>query len=311
MSAIDRGWPEAGDGSCCFGATVYGPGYCTCWEPVYDLDQAAPDTTATPGVMPRRCSDCAYLRKSPERSDEYAAEWLDRIAATGERFWCHDGPDNPGKVTRWILRRVIESRSADRSEWASVSSTLGAGIRRAMDASAAEAESSSFTDSPMKLPTGRSQSGSSSCTHATTRHASLSDISSPEACLTTTLTWLRRGGLNVDLESRTIAPDSAIWRLLRSVADELLAKRRDPWAQSSESATPISADSPDRCDALFERMRRPTSWRHPSGATIPGDHADYQPPIIDGVPYRADGRPGDLCAGWTARALKASWEADR
>lgn len=149
MSAIDRGWPEAGDGTCCFGAAVYGPGYCTCWEPVYDLDQAEPDTTATPGVMPRRCSDCAYLRKSPERADEYTAEWLDRIAATGERFWCHDG------------------------------------------------------------------------------------------------------------------------------------------------------------------LRRPTSWRHPSGVTIPGDPADYQPPIIDGVPYRADGRPGDLCAGWMARALKASWEVDR
>ena len=61
----------------------------------HDLDQAEPDTTATPGVMPRRCPDCAYLRKSPERSDEYTAEWLDRIAATGERFWCHDGMRRP------------------------------------------------------------------------------------------------------------------------------------------------------------------------------------------------------------------------
>ena len=98
--------------------------------------------------MPRRCSDCAFLRNSPERADEYTAEWLDRIAATGERFWCHDG------------------------------------------------------------------------------------------------------------------------------------------------------------------LRRPAYWRHPSGVTIPGDPADYQPPIIDGVPYRANGRPGDLCAGWTARRLQEAWRAE-
>ena len=107
MSAVDRGWPEAGDGTCCFGAAAYGPGYCTCWEPVYDLDQAEPDTTATPGVMPRRCSDCAYLRKSPERSDEYTAEWLDRIAATG------DG--RPGDICAgWTARALKASREADR-----------------------------------------------------------------------------------------------------------------------------------------------------------------------------------------------------
>lgn len=52
-------------------------------------------------------------------------------------------------------------------------------------------------------------------------------------------------------------------------------------------------------------MRRPLSWRHPHGITIEGDPADWQPPILSAVPYRADGSPGLLCAGWAARAVRA------
>lgn len=49
-------------------------------------------------------------------------------------------------------------------------------------------------------------------------------------------------------------------------------------------------------------MRSPRAWRHPAGIEIPAvGTGDYQPPIIDGIPYRADGRPGLLCAGWAAR----------
>lgn len=54
-----------------------------------------------------------------------------------------------------------------------------------------------------------------------------------------------------------------------------------------------------------EGMRRPVLWRHPSGAEQPGSPANYQPPVINGVPYRADGQPGRLCAGWTAAARRA------
>lgn len=56
-------------------------------------------------------------------------------------------------------------------------------------------------------------------------------------------------------------------------------------------------------------IRRPTKLVHPSGVEIPGHAADYDPPIRDGVPYRADGTPGFLCAGWDARrrALAAQW----
>lgn len=52
-------------------------------------------------------------------------------------------------------------------------------------------------------------------------------------------------------------------------------------------------------------MRRPVEWRHPHGVTIPGDPADWQPPIVQGVPFRVDGTPGLLCAGWAARAARA------
>lgn len=49
-------------------------------------------------------------------------------------------------------------------------------------------------------------------------------------------------------------------------------------------------------------MRRPVLFRHPSGVEWPGHAAAYSPPIVDGVPYKADGTPGDLCAGWAARS---------
>jgi hypothetical protein len=51
-------------------------------------------------------------------------------------------------------------------------------------------------------------------------------------------------------------------------------------------------------------IRRPTHWRHPSGATVPGSPFAYSPPIIDGRPYKADGTPADYCGGWAAQALK-------
>lgn len=53
-------------------------------------------------------------------------------------------------------------------------------------------------------------------------------------------------------------------------------------------------------------MRRPARWDHPDGRTIDGSPDDWQPPIIAGIPYRADGRPGLLCAGWAARATRAT-----
>lgn len=49
-------------------------------------------------------------------------------------------------------------------------------------------------------------------------------------------------------------------------------------------------------------------WRHPkSGMEMPGHPGAYKPPIVNAVPYKADGTPSYLCAGWDARrrALEA------
>ena len=49
--------------------------------------------------------------------------------------------------------------------------------------------------------------------------------------------------------------------------------------------------------------RRPDRWRHPDGRVIANpDPADYRPPVQDGIPYRLDGRPSLICAGWAAMA---------
>lgn len=141
MCLDDPDLPDVG-GGCCVGADVYGPGRCTCWVTVHDLEQADP----VPGPAEIRagmCSDCAYRPGSPEKVVDPAVsgnpDVLEALAESGTPFYCHDG-----------IRRVI-------------------------------------------------------------------------------------------------------------------------------------------------------TRRHPAGAALPGHPAAYDPPVRDGIPYRADGRPGLLCAGWDAR----------
>lgn len=90
---------------CCPGRIKDGVAGCTCWFPVYDLPQAAPDDLTIarialgeqdPEVRPGgMCGDCAYRPGSPEKTNSedaaYDADTLEHIAATGQRFWCHDG----------------------------------------------------------------------------------------------------------------------------------------------------------------------------------------------------------------------------
>jgi hypothetical protein len=93
---------------CCDGAIDKGPGGCTCWIPIYDRPQAEPplDTVVAvalgqlqPDVRDRMCADCAYRPGSPEKtgSDDVNgdAQQLEHLAATGNRFWCHDGMRTP------------------------------------------------------------------------------------------------------------------------------------------------------------------------------------------------------------------------
>lgn len=142
-------WPDVGNGEmpCCEGSAFVGPEACTCWEPVFDIEQQPPHGQIEPGVRPNMCHDCAYRPSSPERSGDPDAamdgDRLQELVAGGYRFWCHQG------------------------------------------------------------------------------------------------------------------------------------------------------------------MRRPTHWKHPYGATVPPSPLNYQPPIIEGIPYKADGTPGDICGGWAALRLKA------
>lgn len=80
-------------------------------------------------------------------------------------------------------------------------------------------------------------------------------------------------------------------------------ERSSEWEEEALLSLPESGD-PFWC---HDGMRKPWAWRHPStGLLIDADPADYQPPQRAGIPYRADGSPGLLCAGWMARAAKAA-----
>lgn len=82
----------------------------------------------------------------------------------------------------------------------------------------------------------------------------------------------------------------------------------DEWMAETLRNLPASGD-------LFfchQGMRRPVLWRHPDGRTIPGSPADYQPPFDAlGRPYRADGRVGEICAGWAACSRRIDNEFEK
>ena len=87
-------WPDTGD-VCCMGVAVHGPGGCTCWDPVCDIETQADHDGSAPCPARDMCSDCAYRKNSPERNgaDGYAgdADELDHIVIAGKRFFCHQG----------------------------------------------------------------------------------------------------------------------------------------------------------------------------------------------------------------------------
>lgn len=73
---------------CCDGAAYRGLDFCTCWEPVYDLEQADP-IPGVPATREKCCFDCAYLQRSPEREQGYDDELVD--ITRDARFFCHQG----------------------------------------------------------------------------------------------------------------------------------------------------------------------------------------------------------------------------
>lgn len=78
---------------CCMGAAVYGPDHCTCWVPLFDVEQTTqlqPDAVA---ANVKCCHDCAYRHGSPERVENGGDP---PSVPVGAAFWCHQG-----------MRRVI------------------------------------------------------------------------------------------------------------------------------------------------------------------------------------------------------------
>lgn len=83
------------------------------------------------------------------------------------------------------------------------------------------------------------------------------------------------------------------------------AERRDQWMADALYDLAASA-KPFYC---HDGMRRPVRWRHPDGRVIDGSPDDWQPPNVNGVPFRLDGRPGLLCAGWAVAMRRAKADA--
>lgn len=93
--------PDFEGAGCCYGDAIYGPERCTCWKPVFDVDQADPVPPGGPEdicIRSRMCGDCAYRPGSPERSEEFLAERLLSMPEEGKAFYCHDGMRRP---VRW------------------------------------------------------------------------------------------------------------------------------------------------------------------------------------------------------------------
>jgi hypothetical protein len=90
-----------------------------------------------------------------------------------------------------------------------------------------------------------------------------------------------------------------------TMCDSCAYRLSDPTRASAEWLD----DNPHRDDGRFychQGLPQPIAWVHPDGRRVETpDSADWQETTIDGVPYRADGTPADLCAGWLAERKRA------
>lgn len=97
---------------CCMGAAEDGPSACTCWEPVYDLEQQPTAKDPQPGQRTEMCGDCAYRPDSPERTGDERHTCstegeLDDIARGDNPFWCHVGLRKPTGYRHETLGIVV------------------------------------------------------------------------------------------------------------------------------------------------------------------------------------------------------------
>lgn len=88
----DRDEYDADEIPCCIGGAMRGPRGCSCWTPVYDLEQAEPNLSTQPQTRETCCHDCAYRNGSPERAEQDLGEVLSDIAGEADSvFACHQG----------------------------------------------------------------------------------------------------------------------------------------------------------------------------------------------------------------------------
>lgn len=90
-----------------------------------------------------------------------------------------------------------------------------------------------------------------------------------------------------------------------------------PERTNSEHAVADSDDllaivhNPARTFWCHTGLRSTVALRHPSGMELPCPPKDgvvgYDPPTVNGVPYRADGSPGLRCAGLAAARRAKDW----
>lgn len=80
---------------CCISSAEDGPTGCSCWEPVYDLDQQPPIDGLEPSTRDSMCADCAFRPDSPERSGDDRYQHSDDDVLDLDHFWCHQGIRKP------------------------------------------------------------------------------------------------------------------------------------------------------------------------------------------------------------------------
>jgi hypothetical protein len=87
---------------CCWGSTLASEEdgteasirACTCWTPVYDLEQQPLAETSPPSTRIEQCHDCAYLATTAADPDRYPEQRdRERLFELGpdEPFYCHVG----------------------------------------------------------------------------------------------------------------------------------------------------------------------------------------------------------------------------
>lgn len=86
--------PPETDVPCCYGSALEGPSRCTCWRPVYDVDQL-PLRGGTVDARTVPCRDCAYRPDSPENRDGESLPYGQHRTV----FWCHQGMR---RVVGWV-----------------------------------------------------------------------------------------------------------------------------------------------------------------------------------------------------------------